>query len=441
METIIRMVNEINLKNKTVAIVGGGITGLAIGYYLTKQGFKVKIIEKNKEIGGLIRTVDIFGTPLEEYYHHFFLSDKELNLLLTELKLDHLVIKKETKMGVYYNNQILPFSTPLDLLRFSPLSLSDRIKQGMMVLYFKYKKNWKKLETISSKEWLIKNTGEFGYKVLWEPLLKTKFGQYYEDIPASWLWGRIHPRSKSREGGKEKLHYIKGSFKVLSQRLLEEVCSKGGELVLKEIKSISTTNKEIEYTDSEKETFDSIVLTLPNPVIQKMFNNIKELDYLSPIKYQAIICAILQLKEPLSDYYWINNADPEIKFGGVIEHTNFIDKENYNRRSMVYLFNYIDSADIFYTASEEEIKKRYLQDLKKIFPSFSLKNLESFHLSRGNYATPVYNGKYSQKIPPFNTPFSGIFIANTSQIYPEDRNVSNSIALAKKLVTKIVANS
>ena len=41
----------------TITVVGAGFSGLASAYFLTKHGFKVRIIEKSDRAGGLIRTI------------------------------------------------------------------------------------------------------------------------------------------------------------------------------------------------------------------------------------------------------------------------------------------------------------------------------------------------------------------------------------------------
>lgn len=46
---------------KKVIVVGGGIAGLTALAYIGKTGFNVILIEKNKELGGLVNTIDDDG--------------------------------------------------------------------------------------------------------------------------------------------------------------------------------------------------------------------------------------------------------------------------------------------------------------------------------------------------------------------------------------------
>ena len=58
-----------NNKNKKVAIIGAGFTGLAAANHLTKQGFKVTIFEASSTEGGLASGFELMGAPLERAYH------------------------------------------------------------------------------------------------------------------------------------------------------------------------------------------------------------------------------------------------------------------------------------------------------------------------------------------------------------------------------------
>ena len=41
------------MKNKKIAILGAGVTGLTAAYYLSKKGYNVTIFEKSEEVGGI----------------------------------------------------------------------------------------------------------------------------------------------------------------------------------------------------------------------------------------------------------------------------------------------------------------------------------------------------------------------------------------------------
>jgi len=53
-------------------VLGGGVAGASIAYYLTEKGFDVTIVEKNSRVGGLARTCYYAGHPYEFGPHIWF---------------------------------------------------------------------------------------------------------------------------------------------------------------------------------------------------------------------------------------------------------------------------------------------------------------------------------------------------------------------------------
>ncbi len=428
-----------------IGIVGGGVTGLTAAYYLTKNGCSVTIFEKDKDLGGLLGSFKFRDFYLERYYHHFFRCDTELLNLVKELGLEEKTIWKETKMGFFVDGKAYPFGTPLELLKFSPLSIFDRIKFGLTILYLQKKNNWSDLDSITAEEWLKKFSGKRTYKVIWKPLLRIKFGDKFANkISAAWIWGRINPRAKSRSKGfmKEELGYFEGGFQTLVDKIEEEIKNKSGEILKKsEIRRIEKFGGRIKiFLEKEEYVFDKVIFTTPNPIFLKLAAKIPKTfkENLQQIEYQSIICSTFLLRKQLSDIYWLNISDRRIPFGGVIEHTNFVSKEDYKDFSVVYVFNYVQKDSEIYNYSNERIIDIYKKGLKEIFPEFNQDMIEKIFIHRDDYGTPVYVKNYSKIKPKFETPLKNLFLANTSMIYPFDRNTNNSVKLGRDIAEKIM---
>ena len=62
------------MDKKIVAILGGGLTGLAAGIYLSRNGFEPHIFEKENQMGGLVGG-KIINRNIYEYGPHFFHSN------------------------------------------------------------------------------------------------------------------------------------------------------------------------------------------------------------------------------------------------------------------------------------------------------------------------------------------------------------------------------
>ena len=217
-----------------VAIIGGGALGLAAAYDLCLKGHKPEVFEVAPFLGGQASTFEVGGGLLEKGYHHLFKSDTDIVDLIHQLGLGPKLRWIESKVGLFHGDRIWNFASPKDLLTFTPLSLMDRIRLGLVTLYLQKTKNWQRFEGVTALEWLQKRVGRRPYEVIWEPMLRGKFGRHYEKISMAWLWGKIYLRVASRERiwEKEKLGYPMGSFAEIFDALDREIKRMGGDVRL-----------------------------------------------------------------------------------------------------------------------------------------------------------------------------------------------------------------
>jgi len=113
---------------KKIAIIGAGYTGLSAAKKLLDEGFKVTIYEKDKQSGGMTRTINVGETEIEEYYRHIFKCDKYVIDLINELELNHKLKWLKAKMGYHINGKNYRFGQPLTLLTFKPLGLIQKLR-------------------------------------------------------------------------------------------------------------------------------------------------------------------------------------------------------------------------------------------------------------------------------------------------------------------------
>jgi len=168
-----------------VVIVGAGFTGLTAGLALSKAGRKVLIVESDSHPGGLAGTFQFRdGVTIEKFYHHWFNNDEYVPKLVKELGLEGEIVTLPSRTGMYFNGKMWRLSTPLDLLRFSPLSLIDRIRLGMLVFKVRKIKDWRQIEHLTIRDWLEPLCGKTVYRVVWQPLIEAKFSVFADAVNA-----------------------------------------------------------------------------------------------------------------------------------------------------------------------------------------------------------------------------------------------------------------
>jgi protoporphyrinogen oxidase len=422
-----------------IAIIGGGIAGLTAAYELTKAGHETVVYERDPELGGQAGTFPVGGTRLERFYHHIFTSDWHIIGLLDELGLGCKLQWIPSKVGWFYGGKVYDFVTPMDLLRFTPLSLVDRVRAGVVSLYLQRKTDGLTYENTTAASWIQRYAGRNVYRVLWNPLLRGKFGQQAEEVSMTWFWGKMHLRFGSRKGlGKESLGYLTGSFQVMVDQLAKQVLAQGGsirphspvERVLVEDGRAGGIR-----TGGRDEPADRVIATVPSFAFLGMAPELPAsyAEILRKVSYQAALVLVLQISRSLSPKYWLNISDPKIPFVAAIEHTNYIPPESYGGKRLLYLSNYLSAEDPLFRASKDEVIAAYTPGVQRINPAFDASWIQESWLFRDPAGQPVVTRGYSQIIPAYRTPISGLFLANTTQIYPEDRGMNYSVRLGQTI--------
>ena len=432
-----------------VGIIGGGAAGLAAAYELTKQGHYAEVFERAPFLGGQASTFPVGGGQLERGYHHLFVSDTDMTELVHELGLGHKLAWLESKVGLFYDGKIWDFATPMDLLRFKPLSLIERLRVGWWTFLLQKTTNWRKFEHITATHWLERHMGNRAYEVIWEPLLRGKFGAYYDQVSMTWLWGKVYLRVASRGKGlqKERLGYPMGSFGEVFDTLGERIREQGGDVHLSAgvnrviIEDGRGTGLEVQLPgeDPELRQYDAVIATTPSYVFTRLVPPMPE-EYeakLTGVQYLSAVLVILVLDRPLSDKYWMNIADRSLPFLGVIEHTNMIDNSLYGGNHIVYLTNYPSRDSELYRKSAEELLEEFIPHLRKLNPHFDRSWILEYHQHKVDGAQPIIGVNYGERIPDHRTPFKHLYLANTTQIYPEDRGTNYSVRMGRQ-VARIV---
>ena len=155
-------------------------------------------------------------------------------------------------------------------------------------------------------------------------------------------------------------------------------------------------------------------------------------------RYLGAVLLILVLDRPLSHVYWLNVADRSIPFVAVVEHTNLIDPSHYGGKHVVYLSNYLTIENPMYKMDKQELLDAYMPHLKKINPDFDPSWIEESYHHRVGAAQPIVGINYASQIPDHRTPFKGLYLANTTQIYPEDRGTNYSVRMGNEVAELVM---
>lgn len=430
-----------------MVIIGGGFSGLCAAYELGKHGIHATVLERDNEIGGLAGSFHVNGARLEKFYHHWFTNDQAVMGLIKELGCEDQILLRPTRTGMYYANRFFKLSSPIDLLKFTPLSFVSRIRLGLLTLLARRVKDWRQLEDITASEWLRKLGGEEVYRIVWEPLLRGKFGEAAEDVSAVWMWNKLKLRGGSRgKGGREQLAYYRGGFAALADAIANAIRTHGGSVRTGcEVEQLVVADGKVTGVVASGEVIraDAVIGTAALPILAEQLAPHLPSDYIAKlrrIRYLANVCIVLELDRSLSSTYWLNVNDPNFPFVAVIEHTNFEPASTYNGRHIVYLSKYLPESDSLYQMPEVELLDFTLSNLSRMFPEFERSWILDSHVWRAKYSQPIVERHYSSMIPETETGIEGMYLASMAQVYPEDRGTNYAIREGR-LIGQRVANA
>lgn len=421
-----------------IAIIGAGFTGLSAAYYLQKLGHDIVVFEKEENPGGLAigYKEDSWNWALEEHYHHWFTNDK--NILDLAREIGHKVIIKRPKTSSFVNNKIYQLDSPVSLLKFPELSLIDRLRTGFSIAFLRYNPFWKMLESSYAEPYLKQTMGNNAYNKIWKPLMVNKLGKYSDSVSLAWFWARVFKRTPS-------LAYPEGGFLNFAKNLESAIKKNGGEFIYRtEVVEIRSNEKIIvKYKLNGKlhsKDFDKTIVTLPTFLFTRLAPQLpkKYVNKYSKLIGIGAVNLVLRLKKNfLKDgTYWLNMCDLKSPILAIVEHTNFMNKKNYDDEHLLYIGNYMEITDPRYSLNDKELLKIYAPWLKKINNDYTNTIIDS-KVFKAPFAQPIIPINYSSKIPTLKTPLKNVYLANIQQVYPWDRGTNYAVELGKKAAESI----
>lgn len=461
------MIDEINQQD-SIAIVGGGITGIAAAFELAKDGqFQVTILEKESQPGGLSSYYQWQEVVCDRFYHVILSTDTNLIEFIKELNLESELFWREAKSGFYGERKLVSFSSVKDFLRFPFLSIWQKFRLGLGLLYISQLRDSSRLDGIYVQRWLTKVFGRHVYENIWEPLLRSKLGNAKERTSASFIWATITRLFGAQSFGRKgvKMGHVRGGYHAIlsaaKRRLSElsvEVITNSPVLKMKyenndnfqegsrDASSFDSNHRSKQIvlkTNSGNLKFDRVLFTVPCPEVLQILNinnNNLYWQQLQNVEYLGVVCVLLILKRKLSPYYVINLLDKDIPFTGVIEATNIISTQDIGRKNLVYLPKYMSNNDPIYNFADDEIINLFVDNLKRIFPELKREEILHKNVFREKYVQPVQELNFLNRTTGFRTPFPKVYLANNSMIYNSTLNNNAATQLAREAVAAIITD-
>ena len=411
------------MDKKIVAILGGGLTGLAAGIYLSRNGFEPHIFEKENQMGGLVGG-KIINRNIYEYGPHFFHSNNPN--IVNEIRMavgDDLIDFERTILIKFMNDY---FKYPLSVFEvFKKMPKSLVIKAVLELIRANIRSIFKKDKDPSSETLLLNFYGKTLYKLFFKDYIYRVWGMYpdkfsprfaRERIPkisASIFLNKLISPIRTRFSKKKvkdfvenvdgRLFTTKMGYRGINEKLIDEYLKNGGIIHLNsEVNKIIlndnsvnkifyTENNKNEKTGSKKEFYcDAVINTLPVTELINMINpevpqDIKKAS--EELEYRALVfVGILVKKEkvlPVSFMYFREHS-----FNRIYD-SSYFGHDTVSPNTTIIVCEISSSGSDRWWEDDDYCIKKAISDLEreKIIKE---KDILETHVYRYRYGYPVY---------------------------------------------------
>lgn len=419
---------------ETLAVAGGGITGIAAALALAGSGrFRVTLFEKSGRLGGLCAPTTIARMTADRFYHVILPGDRATLDFIEGLGLSGEMEFRPAKAGFYGRGRLVPFASAADFLHFPFLSPWSKLRLGGGIFRTAFSKPPGGPDEPSAPDWLRRRFGRKVTANFWDPLLRSKLGDARERTPASFMDATIKRLfgARSKTSGQERMGGVRGGYAPVLQAAERALREAGAAVRLfSPVESVIPSAEGLAViAGGVREKFDRVFLAVPLPEALKAAGAADNpaWERFRRVEHMGIVCLLLVLRASLSPYYLINLLDPDLPFTGIVETTNVLDPEAYGGRRLVYLPKYTTAGDPASEMSDDKIRDLFLGRLRRLFPALIEADIIEAQVHRETLSLPLPVFGPSLRSGGFRTPVRGLYIGGTAFI--GNATINNDAAL------------
>ncbi len=429
-----------------VAVVGGGITGLACAHYLLGHGFRPIVLEATRQFGQLSTRSRHRNLTFDGFHLAFRRNDTALCGLVSDLNLDHLLRWRPTTRGVAMpSGQCRGISRSRDLLSWPGLSLGNRLRMlSATYASLRLYPYVRSLDDITAADWLTKLYGKRTFEQAWRPVLEALFSaEYAEEVPAYRAWQRLR-HEMSRE--QSVRGYLRGGLDLLCQRLAKSIVERGGEVRLgTPVHGFEARPERVVVDLGEKElAAEALILTPALAELTSLGQSFSRsaawaLPLPEPQRELSMVSALVLMRAEARPYYTTLSLDRQTPFRTMVDAGQLIPGDSTGGLRPIYLQQLCHPVTGAYRLSDEVWTKQAVETLRALDPSFDPASIEKIEIFRAPGVDPAWpTGSLARRAAP-RASRGPVYLCTSNQIYPREPGPDSSIMQAREVVARLAA--
>ena len=400
-----------------VLIIGAGPAGLSCAYELIKKGIDVEVFEASGYVGGMSRSIDLWGQRVDLGPHRFFSKDKQVNLFFDEiLKDDYTVVNRLTR--IYYRNNFFDY----------PLQLGNVLKNLNILTIFRilwdyFKQKIKPIkEPKTFEDWVTNKFGRKLFEIFFKGYSEKLWGLSCSEIDSDWAAQRIKTLSLSKavisalksnrknehESLVDQFNYPKNGTGELYEKCSKYIIENGGKVHLNKpikkvvIDEVSRIANGVALDDGSVINGDVVVSSMPlTSLVKGIENRTSKIDKaVNSLCFRNTILVYLEVEETnLFVDNWIYVHSENVKHGRITNFRNWCPTLNKSKKTTILCLEFWTAeTDELWNKSEKEISIIAQGELRSLnlFPSNVA--IKQSYILKVAKSYPVYKTGYKKDL-------------------------------------------
>jgi len=401
-----------------IIVIGAGPAGLTTATLLARSGVEVTVYEASDAIGGLSRSLQLWGQTVDLGPHRFFSRDRRVNNFWLEiLGRDYRMVKRLTR--IYYKDRF--FNYPLHLTNvIANLGVNASARTLLSYLYQLF--IWKQQKDETFESWVTGRFGKHLYEEFFKSYSEKLWGLPCAHIDADFAKQRIRSlslyealkslarftRSKSNPKHRSLLDefaYPRGGTGSLYLKMADDLKRHNGRILtgcpITQIQIMNGRAVGVIDAAGNLHESDGVVSTMPLTHLIAAISDVPAAvkKAAEQLKFRNTVLVYLQLSgsNPFPDN-WLYINSPELKVGRITNFRNWVpDLYREHPETIICLEYWCGPGDKFWNQPDEDIIELAKKELGAINLFSDNCFLDSL-VVRVPRSYPVYEVGYKQHV-------------------------------------------
>ena len=445
---------------RKIVIIGAGPAGLSCGLELSKRDYEVIIYEASDSVGGMSKSIELWGQTVDLGPHRFFSKHPRINSFFKEtVKDDYTLVNRLTR--IYYNRSF--FNYPLKI--FNVLKNLDIITIVQILYYYAVSQINPKKKLDTFEDWIVSRFGKKLFEIFFKNYSEKLWGIPCNKIDADWAAQRIKGLSlieaiiNALGLGTKGAHATlvdqfaypnKGTGSIYTNTA-DLIIQNGGKINLKSpVSKIFTDNFKatgVQLQNGERIEADEVISTMPLTLMLKGLSDIPETvqKACAQLYFRNTTLVYLEVegKDLFSDN-WIYVHEPDILHGRITNFRNWSPGITQGQKNSILCLEYwsFDDDELWH-ANDQYLGDLATKELKQLSLVPSDQLVLNTYVHRVKRCYPVYETGYQKHIDIIRN-----YLTQYKNLTPIGRygsfkynNQDHSILMGLLCAEKIIENS